>query len=143
MITLTKRWIFRQLQMLFEGDARLLSAAVLGYILIWFSPLALADLSFIIEREVWDSLGWQPRMWVAAIIIPLAIVQVVCNHQQLYMKWLRTLVALLLSGFVIYTALIPAYSMWLAENTLPSYLTCSIPMSLISIVIVAREYRRA
>lgn len=138
-MNIVKRIVIAVLANLYNGPTRGLSVGLLIYLILWFAPFLTHDLSEDATPYVWVALGWRPELATALLIIPLGVIQAFFNPRPWYSGKVCVLGATVLSAFVIYTTLAPAYIMFVMEGRVPDYVPGNLTVVLMSLIIVTRE----
>lgn len=141
-LPVVKHKTFKFLEWLFEGDTLSPAIAVFIYNLVWFVPVLKHNVDSGIDEKVWMFLGWSPNWMWATVFILLAAYQVVCCRIMRCIWWTRILTSLVVSAFVIYTTVAPAYAIWIKTGTFPEYFAGAAVVVFACVLLVARNLQR-
>jgi hypothetical protein len=137
-----KRHVFRSLEWLFEGETLTPAVCVMLYVIVWFLPVWKPNVESGTDLAVWNYLGWQPNLWWAIPLIALSVYQVVCCRILRCIWWTRVATSVLVTSFVIYTVIAPAYAMWVKTGSFSEYFAGSTVVVFACVLLVARNLQR-
>lgn len=140
--TMLKRGVFKFLEWLFEGETLTPAVCVFLYTVIWFLPVWVPHMESNSDIADWIFLGWFPTVGWAVAINLLSLYQVLCCHVLPCIRWTRIVTSVLVSAFVIYTAIAPAYAMWVRTGMFPEAMAGSVVVVLACILLVARNLQK-
>lgn len=140
-ITALKRGTYKCLQWIFEGDALLPALIIFLYTLVWCIPVYNAT---YVEAfaEVWHFLNWQPNPIWALVFTGLAGYQVICCRLIKCIWWMQITTSVILSAFVIYIAVAPAYAFWKVTGLFGSTVAGAVVAVFSCCLLVSRNLHR-
>lgn len=139
---MVKRNTFKVLEWIFEGETLTPAVSVFLYVIVWFLSVWKPGVESGTDVAVWHYLGWSPNWWWATTFIVLSAYQVLCCRVLRCIWWTRIITSVLVTSFVVYTVVAPAYALWVKTGTISEYFAGSAVVVFACVLLVARNLQR-